>query len=713
MLRLKIISVYNYLKNNYFIFVIGLIFLALSLNHYHYFFLYLFFLYFLYSRYKIIFRVFLFISIIFSLNFFIHKYTFKQTDIKEVKGIITDIKELENYNKITVRDGFKKYYITDLNKKDYHLGIKIYVKGENKKITKNKIAMAFNYQEYLTHQKIVGVIKASEIKVLSNSFSILFFKEKINDYINNNFSQENLMFLRAVILGDDSLLTDEIEEDVKINGISHLFAISGLHIGILVLMLTNLFKRIKLKDKTINIIITITLFLYLVITAFSSSILRAALMWGAVTLNKKYNLKLKSLDIVSIIFILLVIINPFYIYNMGFVLSFLATFIIILMNPLLKNKNNAFQILILSIAIQIASLPIMINFNSEVNLVSFVSNIIYINLFSLILPISFLVLFLPFLSGIYNYLIIGFFKAIDLTSYINIPFRLPFFNINLTFIYYLLIVLLCVFYFNKSLKNYLSFMIVLFLLIVSNILYFNPSKEIYFFALYNGEAILLTDSFNKMNCLIDTGDGKNKEVSSYLKRKGIKRLDYLILTHNHFDHNGEALDIINNFYVKNVVVSQFDESRYASLKNTLKVRAGDIIKAGDLTFEVLAPKVKSTDENDNSIVLKVLFGEYNFLFLGDASKTIIEEVATKDLKVDVIKIAHHGSATALSHQALEVLKPKIAIIQTGEIAYFGFPSKEVIESLNYYNIKTYRTDLDYSIKYKYLFNKTTFLIENF
>ena len=121
-----------------------------------------------------------------------------------------------------------------------------------------------------------------------------------------------------------------------------------------------------------------------------------------------------------------------------------------------------------------------------------------------------------------------------------------------------------------------------------------------------------------------------------------------------------------------VVVSQFDESRYASLKSTLKVGAGDIIKAGDLTFEVLAPKVKSTDENDNSIVLKVLFGEYNFLFLGDASKTIIEEVATKDLKVDVIKIAHHGSATALSHQALEVLKPKIAIIQTERNCLFWF-----------------------------------------
>jgi len=711
-LKLKIISVYDYLKNNFFILVMGIVFLALSLNCYYFFILYFFYVYFLYSKYKIIFRVFLFVSVVFGFSFFIYNHLYKVTEIEEIQGIVIEIKEKDSYNQILVKSYFKKYYVYDSDKSPYRLGAKILVKGENVKIKKNQIAMAFNYQEYLIHQKIVGVIKASSIKVLSNNLSILVVKEKVNEYINNNFDDENLMFLRAVILGDDTLITSEAQEGIRINGISHLFAISGLHIGLLIIIINYLLKKIKLEENKINLLISIFLFLYLIVTSFAASILRASLMWFLFFINKKYNLKLKSLDVVSIIFLILVCINPFYIYNSGFILSFLVTFTIVLLNPLIKDKSNVIQILYISIASQIVTLPIIINFNMEINIVSFLSNVLYINLFSIVLPISFLVLIFPFLNSIYNYLIVGFLKLVDFSSYINIGLKLPYFNINMTFVYYALIAFICVFYFNKTIRNYLSLLIILFVLAITNISSFNVSKEIYFFSLYNGEAILLTDSFNQANCLIDTGDGKNNEVSNYLKRRGIKKLDYLILTHNHLDHNGEAQEIINNFKVRNVVVSIYDESHFAYLNNTIKVQANDVLEKGNLRLEVLAPLIKSNDENDNSIVLRVFFGEYYFLFLADASSIVIEKIVNNNLKADIIKVAHHGSKTSLSYKALDILKPKVAIIQTGEIKHFGFPDKEVIASLNYYNIKIYRTDLDYSIKYQYLFNKSYFTKEN-
>ena len=98
-------------------------------------------------------------------------------------------------------------------------------------------------------------------------------------------------------------------------------------------------------------------------------------------------------------------------------------------------------------------------------------------------------------------------------------------------------------------------LLLLFLFAASNSLYFKSYPEIVFLDLYNGESTLISDCCNRCNVLIDTGDGKNNEVTAYLKRRGVKKLDYLIITHNHNDHNGEAYNIIREIAVNNIVVS--------------------------------------------------------------------------------------------------------------------------------------------------------------
>lgn len=708
LLRLKILYAYDYLKNNYFILAFGSTLLLISLNCYYFFSVLLIYMFFVCSKYKIIFRVFLFLSIVICFNFTIANHVFEMQDFNSVEGFIIDIKEKETYNRLLVRSSFKKYYVYDSDKTAFNLGVKILAKGEKLEIKEKQIAMSFDYKAYLKHEKIVGVLKAREIEVKEKRASLLWIKEKFNSYINNNFDEENKMFLRAVVLGDTSLFDEETMTNIKTNGISHLFAVSGLHIGLLVIMLTYLLKKLKLNEKAVNIIIAIFLLLYLIVTSFSPSIMRASLMWGFICINKHFKLGFSLLDIISIIFIILIIINPFYMYNMGFVLSFLVTFNIILMAPLIKSKKNVLQILYISIASQIITLPLIINFNFEINLLSFIANVVHINLFTLILPISFVVLICPPFKMIFNYLIIGFLKLVDLSSYINIGLVLPYFDINKTIVYYVLLVLMCLFYYRRNVFNYLSLLLLVFILIMFNLSSFKLSQEVYFFSLYNGEASLITDKFNRCNVLIDTGDGKNREVSNYLKRLGIKHLDFLVLTHNHFDHNGEALEIINQIDVKQIVVSEYDRSIYSSFPNAMKVGKGSRFKKGGLSFEVFSPSTKSNDENDNSIVLKVKIGGLDFLFLGDASKIIIEEVMYDVGKIDVLKVGHHGSKTSLSFKALEVLNPSYAIVQTGQIEYFAFPDKEVIDALKHYNIKTYRTDLDYSVKFKSAFNKTSF-----
>jgi competence protein ComEC len=210
--------------------------------------------------------------------------------------------------------------------------------------------------------------------------------------------------------------------------------------------------------------------------------------------------------------------------------------------------------------------------------------------------------------------------------------------------------------------------------------------------------------------VIDTGDGKNKAVTTYLKSRGLKTIDLLILTHNHIDHNGEAMSIIKEFTVNNIVISAYDNSEIKNLPHVVKVKAKDILTSGKLTFEVLHPDKGYENENDNSLVLYTKIGDLRFIFMGDCSVDVERKFSS--LNVDVLKVGHHGSITSTSRDFVSSLKPEYAIIQTGRIKQFGFPHQPVIENLLKQKVIIYRTDLHYSIKYTYNNRRSVFVTMN-
>ena len=215
--------------------------------------------------------------------------------------------------------------------------------------------------------------------------------------------------------------------------------------------------------------------------------------------------------------------------------------------------------------------------------------------------------------------------------------------------------------------------------------------------------------------LIDTGGIINKNVSNntiiMLKSLGIRKIDYLILTHGDYDHMGEAINLVNNFKVEKVI---FNCGPYNDLeKNLIKVLDKKKIKyyscikklnINDNKLYFLQTK-EYDNENDNSNVIYTELNNYKLLLMGDASTTTEKEILDKYnlLDIDVLKVGHHGSKTSSSEEFISDINPRYSVISVGKNNRYGHPNKEVLENLG--NSKIYRTDEDGSIMFKIKNNK--------
>ena len=699
----------NIFINNIFIILINVTLLLLSLNNFIYLiFLILFLIYIIikYKKYKYFIIANIILLIYISLHYFIIDNKYK-TFINEDKDFrlnsqIIDIEYISDGLRYICRYNNKKI-IVYYDKEIFDIGDYVYIIGESQKIEENKIKNSFNYKTYLKHNKINGIIYAKEIRYIKSSFHVNKMKQIVFSYINKYIKDfDSNMMIRALILGDSSSFSDSLNEYLRINGIVHLFAVSGLHITLFITMLAFVLKNLKVKDKYIDIIILLFLFIYIIITSFAPSVLRASLMYFISLLNKKFfNSVLSSLDICSLSFLVLVCINPYIAFNLGFILSYIVCFVLILSSDLIKTENKYLQVIYMSILANIFTLPIVINIAYEINLLSPLINLIFITITSsIILPFSFIVIVMPILSFLYKYIIDLFLLIIRISSYFKIELKLPHFTDFYIIIYYLIILLFLLYFYNKKLRLFFATIYIAFIIVFSNKAYFYNKNTIDCLYLNDGEAMLIRNK--RYNVLIDSGDGKNDEVYNFLRSEGIKKLDYFIITHNHNDHNGGARKILNQINVKSLILSNIDQSEYRYYDNVIRANVGDVFLIGDIKFEVLFPYERSNEENDNSLVTLFKFCEYNILCLGDLGKTkenrIISYLEKNHIKIDIIKIGHHGSDTSTSEELIKYSKAKYAIIMVGNKWIEVFPKISIINILNEYNITVFCTKHLYSFK---------------
>lgn len=540
----------------------------------------------------------------------------------------------------------------------------------------------FDFKNYL---KTKGVeyqlyVKSKEV-IFQNPINPKNIKQNFID----KYSEENQALLKSLLFSQTDYDSDIIKSSNSLNLIS-LISVSGIFINTFINLLIFLFG-LKFNESKSRIFSFLILIPYFIINIFELSVLRIFLLNLGKTINVSFfNKKYTYLDVVCVVGIFILLLNPYNAMSLSFILGFgMSLTYILLLN--FFNKKLTTTACRKGLLLSLFLIPIQLNFNKSFNLLTFLYQIVLIPLMNCIFIFSIVSLYLGYnpLLDILLFPIVQIFKGLANLKFVLYHDSLP---LELLIIYYLLFYAFIyvlekeINLFNKKITGVFCLTIVIGLLPYKNIY----EKSVNFINVGQGDSILIRD--RNTNVLIDTGGLKYKDLATsslinYFKKKEVYKLDVVIITHNDFDHNGALNSLITYFPVKQVLTS-YDEFPY---------------KIGNLLFENFNI-YNFSDSNDKSLVLMLNFYGNKFLFMGDASKDV-EEVIMKDFNVDAdyIKLGHHGSKTSTGEKFIRAVSPKEAIISCGLNNYYGHPNKEVLDILEKEDIKIRRTDLEGTISY--------------
>lgn len=611
-----------------------------------------------------------------------------------------------------------KYYIDTYKEQQYlknniKYGTVLEIIGELTLQNNNTIPNGFNYKEYLENNGVSNTILVEKIKVKRQSENI-FYIIKNKAYERTELFKEP-SYIYAFVLGNTNYLDNEVNKIYLENGITHLFSLSGLHVSIFALIIINILKAFKIGEFKRIFIVFMVLLLFTFITGYSPSIIRATILFFLIALNKYFKLNVKTENILILTFFISLLLKPNDIYNVGFQLSYIVTYFLIISNFLLKNKSKIKILLLISIISLISSLPIIINLNSEVNLFSIFNNIIFVPFVTyIVFPLALITYIIPFIQEIFYFFIdimeyltvlLNNFKMMIVIKYISLIFVL---------IYYIFLFLL----FKTKQFKFLFFNFILILIIkFSNVI----DKNTYFYFLDVGQGdsmFILTE--NKKSIIIDTGGKitykkenwavRNSSYSicedtlvPFYKSLGINKIDYMFITHGDVDHAKEAKCIEQSMNVKQSFINSDEVTEYEKLYNYKKF-GNSFIKIDNVKIYNINDNLYD-NENDNSLVLLIEINDLKFLLMGDAGvlveKNLMDRYNLKE--IDILKVGHHGSKSSSSKEFIDEVNPKYSIISVGKNNRYGHPNNEVLENLK--DSKIYRTDRDGSIMFMIKNNK--------
>ena len=657
-----------------------------------------------YIYYLILFLTFIFLLIFFNVEKSFDDYNTnqKQFDLRIKKYKVDGDKLTLEFDNLIGNYYFKSLKEKEYFIKKYSLNDLIEIEGALNLPNNNTIPNTFNYKEYLEHKNIYYILQIDKISLKEKNKNILY---KIKNYIYKRISNiNNNSYLYAFILGETSYIDDNVYNNYKTNGITHLFALSGLHITIFSSIIMFILKKVKCSEISSFIITSLFLLFFSFIASFSPSILRATLFFILSSINKIWYFFIKPKNLLYLTFTILVLINPNFIFYTGFILSFTITFFILLYVE--SNISSIFKISIISF---LSSFPIIVNMSYEINIIGFVNNFFFIPYVSnIVFPLSLLTIIFNKLSIVLKYFlnIMEFISNIS-SKLLNITIYFSKISIIEIIIYYILLVLIV-----KN-KRRVKMIFIIFIILLYFKPFLNKDTTIYFIDVSQGDSALIVSENNK-SILIDSGGKISYEGEEWKERNksfnlmkssmipfyksiGLKKINYAFYSHGDYDHIGNAKELIDNFkvdysFINNDNINYYEKSINASKfdKKHLKI---DNIEIYNLNEE------KYDNENDNSLILLIKVNNLKLLFMGDASIKVENDLIKKyDLKnIDILKVGHHGSITSTSLEFVNKINPKYCIISVGKNNKYNHPSKEVINRLNKCII--YRTDKDGSIEF--------------
>lgn len=563
-----------------------------------------------YFRYlKLIFKINIIITIIISsfISNSIIKYqekkyenTFQNGEKIELIAIVTSNKEeKEYYNRYKVKTSSNEnLYISVDKKTNLEYGDKLQIKGEFQEPQTSRNYKGFNYKQYLKTQKIYGSIKTASVKILGKNCAnkIMQFSNsvflKIKENIEKTYSENIFNIVLGVMLGYTKQIDTDVKEDFSNSNISHVLAVSGMHISYIIILITKSTQKIFGKRKS-KIIASTVLLIYMFITGFSVSVVRASIMGILVCMSFVVYRKSDTLNNIAIAGLITLINNPYSIISLSFSLTYGGTIGIVFFEPVvekiiknIKIRNRRWkyvflriqrkcekiiEILSVSISAQIIIAPIMIlNFNT-IGVGFLITNLLLSVVIGLIVMGGFTQILFSFFSikigqafaklleiPVYGLLLIskidiGNFKIVTPDFYqVILYYFIIIISRNLYLIFHLKNcnatqkrIKNIIYLIKYKIKPYLQRLL---WILISSVFLINiigkipHDLELYFIDVGQGDSTLIITPQDK-TILIDGGGsstydvGKNTLIPYLLDRK-IKKVDYVIISHFDQDHVG-------------------------------------------------------------------------------------------------------------------------------------------------------------------------------
>ncbi len=599
----------------------------------------------------------------------------------EIAGMIASNAKERDYDieyKLKTHQG--KYFLIHLKKSENTLiyGQQLKVSGEFQMPETKRNESGFDYREYLKIQKNLGIIKVKNIDEVKKNHGIIDIVEikanqisnLIKGKIKNVLDEKTASILIALLLGDTDFISDDVMESFREANMAHVLAISGMHISYLIFIISRVSAQIMGKRKSYYFTIFM-LILYMFITGFSPSVVRATIMGIYILFSKLLH---KNKDIPTSIAcsaLIILLSNPYSILDIGFQLSFAGVLGIELLNNKLEDKKHS-QILSIFFT-QILILPISIYHFNIFSTYFIFTNLIISIIIGPIMIVSFcfiiMLLFSSKLAIIFSSIPTVFIKMLLLVSQISkLPLAIIYvatpriWQIVAYFLILLIISIIYQVYFSKNdttVKKHFRKIVNMYKFYFK---YRNPKKtkniirilgigtvcisicffvysrdlQIHFVDVGQGDCTFIKTPQGK-TILIDGGEST---ILPYILDQGHTKVDFAIISHFDSDHVNGILDIMSKLKIGEIIIGEQGEisqnyQEFLRIAKEKKIRV-EVVKKGDritiendVYFDVLWPSTNLIQDNvlnNNALVVKLNFKDKSMLFTGD-----IEEIAEKQI----------------------------------------------------------------------------------